>query len=305
MKMIDAAGLELDAEYSVEPDDGHLALILASSSGRWRGQRRRNADYGPALELLISRLQQFEAVVVSAVVDSRNTSTLPESERSLIDGPIDLIAVADVRALCGKLRNAQRPIGRKSEFTRHGNSVKRIRLRLRVPGYGSLDCYALSTDLSNAIEVAPETAIAIVDTTIGGEWEADPGLAYQRCIELVELRITSGPCVRQSVTTSKPVRYHAARRAVMIRSGGRCENPNCGEPAPDITDNGLPVLEVDHVEDIAKGGRDHPEQMMIALCPNCHAVKTRGRMRHTMYGILLDEAAQRHKTRSADPWTSA
>jgi 5-methylcytosine-specific restriction enzyme A len=36
-----------------------------------------------------------------------------------------------------------------------------------------------------------------------------------------------------------------------------------------------PILEVDHVEDLARGGEDHPRNM-VALCPNCHACKTRG-----------------------------
>ncbi|GAA3380764.1 hypothetical protein GCM10020367_69350 [Streptomyces sannanensis] len=35
------------------------------------------------------------------------------------------------------------------------------------------------------------------------------------------------------------------------------------------------LLEVDHIDDHALGGRDHPSAM-IALCPNCHANKTRG-----------------------------
>ncbi|WP_397428105.1 HNH endonuclease [Pseudarthrobacter sulfonivorans] len=38
---------------------------------------------------------------------------------------------------------------------------------------------------------------------------------------------------------------------------------------------GEPILDVDHVQDLARGGEDHPRNM-IALCPNCHAVKTRG-----------------------------
>ncbi|WP_372494440.1 HNH endonuclease signature motif containing protein [Actinoallomurus purpureus] len=41
------------------------------------------------------------------------------------------------------------------------------------------------------------------------------------------------------------------------------------------------MLEVDHIDQLADGGRDHPIQM-IALCPDCHAVKTRGRTRHRL-----------------------
>jgi 5-methylcytosine-specific restriction protein A len=39
---------------------------------------------------------------------------------------------------------------------------------------------------------------------------------------------------------------------------------------------GQPILDVDHIQDLAKGGEDHPRNM-VALCPNCHACKTRGR----------------------------
>jgi 5-methylcytosine-specific restriction protein A len=42
-------------------------------------------------------------------------------------------------------------------------------------------------------------------------------------------------------------------------------------------------------------GRDHPIQM-IALCPNCHAVKTRGRTGEQLREILLSEARARHAT---------
>ncbi|MEU2130294.1 HNH endonuclease signature motif containing protein [Streptomyces sp. NPDC091387] len=44
---------------------------------------------------------------------------------------------------------------------------------------------------------------------------------------------------------------------------------------PYRTTAGEPLLEADHIDDHAGGGRDHPAAM-IALCPNCHANKTRG-----------------------------
>ncbi|MDN2495878.1 HNH endonuclease [Nocardia nova] len=143
-----------------------------------------------------------------------------------------------------------------------------------------------------------EEAAQLIDVMIATGSTANSSAAYRRCLELVECRESVTLGGRHAVTTSKPVRLQAARRAVLIRSEGRCENPDCGRAAPDVTDNGLPVLDVDHVEDIAKGGRDHPGQM-IALCPNCHAVKTRGKTRHTMYAKLLSAAAQRHSDKAA------
>ncbi|MCP9986902.1 HNH endonuclease [Streptomyces sudanensis] len=90
------------------------------------------------------------------------------------------------------------------------------------------------------------------------------------------------------------LRSPAARAAVLLRSGGRCENPSClGHPL-ERTDADAPLLEVDHVRDLARGGLDSPESM-IALCPNCHALKTRGRSRHQLQQILLAEARRRHE----------
>jgi 5-methylcytosine-specific restriction protein A len=91
------------------------------------------------------------------------------------------------------------------------------------------------------------------------------------------------------------LRLQSARRAVLLRSEGHCESPGCtGEPQ-DITDAGHAILEVDHIQDLAKGGPDHPEQM-IALCPNCHAIKTRGRTRERLRQELSAVARPRHQT---------
>jgi 5-methylcytosine-specific restriction enzyme A len=90
------------------------------------------------------------------------------------------------------------------------------------------------------------------------------------------------------------LRLESARRAVLRRSEGHCESPRCtGEPQ-DTTDARHPILEVDHIQDLAKGGPDHPEQM-IALCPNCHAIKTRGRTREQLRHELFMVARQRHE----------
>ncbi|MBG7698748.1 HNH endonuclease [Streptomyces sp. MC1] len=82
--------------------------------------------------------------------------------------------------------------------------------------------------------------------------------------------------VRRATTTGRRDRDDAARRAVLRRSEGRCESPEC--LLPDLqyrTTTGEPLLEVDHIDNYAAGGRDYPSAM-IALCPNCHANKTRG-----------------------------
>ncbi|MFJ5609190.1 HNH endonuclease [Streptomyces sp. NPDC093221] len=98
---------------------------------------------------------------------------------------------------------------------------------------------------------------------------------------------------RVSTTTERYVRSRAARQAVLERCRGLCENPGCtGQPA-DTTPSGAAIVEIDHVVDLQLGGRDHPGNM-VALCPNCHAVKTRGRGREKLRAVLAEEAGKRH-----------
>jgi 5-methylcytosine-specific restriction protein A len=122
----------------------------------------------------------------------------------------------------------------------------------------------------------------------------DPKEVYARWCAMVVRREDETYGQRRTSTTNDPIRLGPARRAVLLRSGGRCENPACNLPAPDLTVRGEPILEVDHVNDLAGGGRDHPVQM-IALCPNCHAVKTRGRTREHLRATLLTAAHERHE----------
>jgi 5-methylcytosine-specific restriction protein A len=46
-------------------------------------------------------------------------------------------------------------------------------------------------------------------------------------------------------------------------------------------------------QDLAKGGEDHPRNV-VALCPNCHACKTRGRNAARWRQELTKAANQAH-----------
>lgn len=100
---------------------------------------------------------------------------------------------------------------------------------------------------------------------------------YRELRRRVEEREAEGRHQAHAATASlRRVRDREARAAVLMRSKGLCENPGCLLRAlPYRTAAGGPLLEVDHIDDHALGGRDHPSAM-IALCPNCHANKTRG-----------------------------
>jgi len=99
---------------------------------------------------------------------------------------------------------------------------------------------------------------------------------------------------RAARTSAVPVRSDDARLAVLVRSGGRCENPRCAGDIRDVTDAGAPILEVDHIHDLGVGGADDPAQM-IALCPNCHSIKTRGRTRDLLRAVLSTIARTQHE----------
>lgn len=122
--------------------------------------------------------------------------------------------------------------------------------------------------------------------------------AYRKLVYEVESkeRYTYGE--RRISETSRPIRLEGAKRAVLLRCQGWCENPDCGGQPTDVTDSGQAILEVDHVEDLALGGRDHPVNM-VALCPNCHAMKTHGRARESLREVLRKVAAEAHAALNA------
>ncbi|MFD6892755.1 HNH endonuclease [Streptomyces sp. NPDC059957] len=119
----------------------------------------------------------------------------------------------------------------------------------------------------------------------------DPAERYRRVCEARRGRETEWA----ERTVNEPVRDPEARRAVLDRSGGTCENPECGGMPADVTNDGEPILEVDHVKPLSEGGRDHPKNM-IALCPNCHAMKTRGSRSGELRKRFKREAKRAHKS---------
>jgi 5-methylcytosine-specific restriction protein A len=117
---------------------------------------------------------------------------------------------------------------------------------------------------------------------------------YQRLCGRADVYWQGRDDKRTTRTSSVPIRHEDARHAVILRSQGHCENPRCTGDIQDLTDAGDPILEVDHIHDLAKDGEDNPAQM-IALCPNCHKIKTFGRTRKELIPVLFTVARQRHE----------
>ena len=156
MQVHDAAGRPLNATFSTEPEGNRVALIMESRSGRAAGRPGRNADYNPALTLLLERLARLDATLVDALVDSRKTQALgiPEMKRRLITEPIKLALAPDMEALRVQMGTAQAKIAQEPDATKGGNSTKRIRLRLDVPGYGPDQAQRIAGILSMPLQEA-------------------------------------------------------------------------------------------------------------------------------------------------------
>jgi len=99
---------------------------------------------------------------------------------------------------------------------------------------------------------------------------------YQQAVDDSE-----GQGSEASSSTAVVKAYRRSRRnrtLVLERAGFTCENPACNGLPPDVGNDGLALLDVDHLDDLAAGGPDTPSNM-ISLCPNCHRAKTLGKGR--------------------------
>ncbi|MET3904891.1 HNH endonuclease signature motif containing protein [Paenarthrobacter sp. 4246] len=139
--------------------------------------------------------------------------------------------------------------------------------------------WELRTVHSRSPESWPEDLFEAVDsaTEASGDVPSGPEATahstYEQLLARVEA-LTPSASGREVVRVNL-ARSQAARRAVLLRSEGSCENTRCTGMPADRNRKGQPILDVDHVQDLALGGSDHPSNM-VAICPNCHASKTRG-----------------------------
>ncbi|MEU4806628.1 hypothetical protein [Actinosynnema sp. NPDC023587] len=109
MHATDDTGTVLNAEFEIEPDGDHLALVMKSAGGRASGAAEpRNHQYNRALELLLGRLRDRGAVVVGGVVDSGRARALPEAERTILESPVELAQISDIEQFRRQLGRAQR-----------------------------------------------------------------------------------------------------------------------------------------------------------------------------------------------------
>lgn len=134
-----------------------------------------------------------------------------------------------------------------------------------------------------------------VDPEAPGTGESDED-AYRRLAQTAEANAERRGKMKRPTLADKYVRDPSARAAVIKRCQNRCESPECAGHPTERTTAGLPILQVDHVKDLAKGGPDVPWNM-IALCPNCHALKTYGENREKLRRLLAATARRLHEAK--------
>lgn len=142
-----------------------------------------------------------------------------------------------------------------------------------------------------AISVQAITENADVYAADAAARESAHLVGYAGLVAFVESRIRDAPKV-----TLQRIDYQRsaiARSAVLLRANGNCESPRCTGMPSEPNRRGEPILDVDHILDLALGGADHPSNM-AALCPNCHAVKTRGKRSDQWRSQLLKVASRAH-----------
>lgn len=133
--------------------------------------------------------------------------------------------------------------------------------------------------VSDPLNVVVPSQIREIGETETANMDAGPGPEVKEHPSYVELRgravdRRTGETHREALRWA-PIRSRYARQAVLVRAENQCEAPWCTGMPKDRLMTGDAILEVDHVEDLAWGGVDDPSNM-VALCPNCHASKTRG-----------------------------
>ena len=122
-QVLDDSGQALDAHFELDGQD-----ILFHSRGGAIGRNHRNASYGPALRLLLRRIDEAKLPLQGIWVDSSRVQHLPFDQR-LILGELETGQPPEriFTLLSSRMKNVGRPVGAKPA---EGNPNKRLRIRI-------------------------------------------------------------------------------------------------------------------------------------------------------------------------------
>lgn len=290
-KVISDNGEQIDATFSVESSDGKFNLVFES-----RGPSR-NTQYGLGLTLLLERLARLNAILIDAVVISRETKDLPVEQRRIEPMastiyPAILRDVRDVDQFRKDLGRAQQEIGRTGGSKGGGNSTKRIQLVIELP-----------TNMSAADLQGRLRGVLGGVSDKSNEYEPDE-----------EEAAFEGQMQEQF---RKHRKREQKKRNEKIKSFKRdhegrvyCEVPNCGtdfERQYGVI--GQDFAHVHHLDPLGKSGDDGTETRLADLavvCPNCHAMIHRHGKTRTLEEVGTAIAERKLKRRGLhNHWSEA
>ncbi len=141
-KIHNDSGLPLDAHFQTQ--DG--ALILHSRGGTIGSRTAQNTEYGPAIRLLLKRIDQSFLELDGVWVDSNRVRNLPRNERQIWFPKDSGLSLTELFTTLNKRMAA---VGRDPESRSRGNPTKRLRFEFannataklieRILGKGEID----------------------------------------------------------------------------------------------------------------------------------------------------------------------
>jgi 5-methylcytosine-specific restriction protein A len=292
----DDAGVELNAEFSVERTGTGFDVVLESRGGVVDATgKRRNTDYNAALILLLARMAELGLSIQKTYIASATTEGLTPEQRRLYlrdhPYPVNLASLTDFEPLRLDLGFALGAFKAGPDSKGKGTSAKRLRLSVVGPGLGEISEEAFARRLANL--PAPRGAMQDDGSDFAEDhhgWDAlerpsvwtEPPTAdpetLAASVRALRRKLKGRPAPKAPPSgspggrqvigqTDRYVRDPNVIVWVLETANGRCEV--CEQPAPFERDDGSPYLEVHHVRPLAEGGPDTVDNA-VAACPNCH-----------------------------------
>lgn len=161
--MRDDAGVELNAEFSVERTGTGFDVVLESRGGVVDASgTRRNTDYNAALIRLLARMVELHLEIQQAYIASATTENLTPDQRRLDlrdhPYPVDLAGLTDFEPLRLDLGFALGAFKAGPDSKGKGTSAKRLRLSVVGPGLDQWSSDAFASHLAGETGVAPQGA---------------------------------------------------------------------------------------------------------------------------------------------------
>lgn len=127
-KVVDDDGREIDASFRVETVGERRTIVFESRGGTAGTKQSRNEDYNRGLSLVLKQIAEAGEVLLDALVESRDTASVPEEQRRLVLSRPYPIQIEDPEALRREMSRAQAKVGRAPGAKGGGNQTRRLRL---------------------------------------------------------------------------------------------------------------------------------------------------------------------------------